>query len=365
MQDKPAVTVARGRFESARHIDALPEGHRGRSMHGHGFVASVFTEISEHAPLYRGGEVPFLQRRMDSCLERLTYKVLNDVIAQPDDGNLARWLREWLDLQGATSVAVQSTPDQGAELDARGRMHVWRRYRFFAAHQLPHVPAGHKCGRMHGHGFQVILYADHEPGDPATDTGYERLDRLWAPLANSLNHRCLNDIPGLSNPTSEMISSWLWDQLKPGFPALSQIAVYETDSCGACFDGADYRIWKDFTIDSAVRHGHAPAGDPRRALHGDTFMLRLYLKAPLDQVMGWTVDFGDVKTIFDPLFKSLDHQPLHERPEFETGDTASIAGWIQRQVQTALPQVVRVDVFDSQGAGTLVGSDTGGPALPA
>jgi len=363
--DKPAVTVARGRFESARHIDVLPEGHRSRRMHGHGFVAGVFTDMSGRKPSYRGGEVPFLQKRLDGCLEELTYKVLNDVMALPDDGNLARWLRDRLGLQGPTRVAVQSTPDQGVELDGRNRMHIWRRYRFFAAHRLPHVPTGHKCGRMHGHGFQAVLYANHDPGDPASDIGYDRLDGLWAPLAESLNHRCLNDIPGLSNPTSEMISSWLWDKLKPGFPLLARVAVYETESCGACFDGAGYRIWKDFTIDSAVRHGDAPEDDPRRALHGDTFLLRLHLDAPLDRLKGWTVDFGDVKAIFDPFFKDLDHQPLYERSEFRTGDTASIARWIHQRIQADLPQVARVDAFGSRGGGTLVGDDLEGPALPA
>jgi 6-pyruvoyl-tetrahydropterin synthase len=58
---------------------------------------------------------------------------------------------------------------------------------------------------------------------------------------------------------------------------------------------AHYRVWKAFTLDSAVRLRHAPEGDARRRIHGHTFTLRLHLKAPLDQVMGWTVDFGDVK----------------------------------------------------------------------
>ena len=41
---------------------------------------------------------------------------------------------------------------------AQGGVTLWRRYRFQAAHRLPHVPLGHKCGRLHGHGFEVIVH---------------------------------------------------------------------------------------------------------------------------------------------------------------------------------------------------------------
>lgn len=179
-----------------------------------------------------------------------------------------------------------------------------------------------------------------------------------------LNYRCLNEVPGLSNPTSEMISSWLWERLKPALPALSWITVYETASCGANFDGASYRIWKDFTLDSAVRHRRAPGNDPRHAIHGHTFTVRLHLSAPLDRLMGWTVDFGDVKAIFDPVFKTLDHHPLYEQPGLEDGDTATIARWIYQRAKQNLPQLVRVDLYESEGCGSIVGENLGGPALP-
>ena len=56
-------------------------------------------------------------------------------------------------------------PSAGVDQDAGGQAHVWRRYRFQAAHQLPHVPLGHKCGRMHGHGFEVIVHANQDLGE--------------------------------------------------------------------------------------------------------------------------------------------------------------------------------------------------------
>jgi 6-pyruvoyltetrahydropterin/6-carboxytetrahydropterin synthase len=223
---------------------------------------------------------------------------------------------------------------------------------------------GHKCGRLHGHGFEVIIHADQDLAGSDLGIDYDHLDALWAPIAAEINYRCLNDVPGLSNPTSEMISSWLWERLKPELPAMSWVTVYETASCGATYDGSNYRIWKDFTIDSAVQLRHAPSDDPRHRIHGHTYTLRLHLKAPLDQVMGWTVDFGDVKAVFDPIFKSLDHHPLHEQPELADGDTTTIARWLHERTRIELPQLTRVDLFESEGSGSIVAEDLGGPALP-
>lgn len=364
MLTERTLTTASGRFEAARYVDVLPEGHRCRAMHGHGFVATAVAAIPENFMSYPGGELAMLQRRMDRCVSQLTYGVLNELVPQPTDENVARWIRQRLDSPGVERVAVQSTPHQGVEVDMHDHAHVWRRYRFQAAHRLPYVPQGHKCGRMHGHGFEVIVHADQDLDGADLSIDYDRLDELWAPLSAMLNYQCLNEVPGLSNPTSEMISSWLWAHLKPTLPALSWITVYETASCGANFDGDQYRIWKDFTIDSAVRHRRAPENDPRHAIHGNTFTLRLHLSAPLDQLMGWTVDFGDVKAIFDPVFKSLDHQPLHEQPELEDGDTATIARWIYHRAKQDLPQLVRVDLYESEGSGSIVGEDLRGPALP-
>lgn len=362
---KPLVlTVATGAFESARQVGVLPVGHRCRQLHGHSFQASVFAQLRAGWSPFPGGEVRALEQQLAQALKPLNYAHLNKVVDEPTDENLSRWVRQRLDLPGVDRIAIQSTAHQGVDLDRNGMAHVWRRYKFQAAHRLPNVHAGHKCGRMHGHGFEVIVHANQDIGTRPISIDYDHLDAIWAPLHAELNYKCLNEIEGLTNPTSELISSWLWRRIKPALPELSWITVFETGSCGANFDGQRYRIWKDFTLDSAVRFKRAPAGAPEGAVHGHTFMLRLHLSAPLDTVMGWTLDFGDVKTIFDPLFKDLDHQPLHEKPELADNDTASIAGWIYETAKLRLPQLVRVDLFEAEGCGSIVTEDVEGPALP-
>ena len=301
---------------------------------------------------------------MEQVLEPLDYVHLNKLIDQPTDENIARWIRNRLAVPGISRIAVQSTADQGVDLDRDGMAHVWRRFRFQAAHRLPNVPTGHKCGRMHGHGFEVILHAKQDLGAHALCIDYDHLDEIWAPLHRELDYRCLNEIEGLSNPTSEIISSWLWERLKPALPELCWITVFETGSCGANFDGRSYRIWKDFTLDSAVRLKRAPGGTPEGGIHGHTYKLRLNLSAPLDTVMGWTIDFGDVKEIFSPVFERLDHQPLYEIAELADADTASVAKWIYQTAKADLPQLVQVDLYETRGCGSIVAEDIEGPALP-
>jgi len=344
--------AAAASFEAARQLGQCAPAHPAFRLHGHGFTARVQCAIAPAWADFPGGEVDKLQQRLAAVLAPLDYRCLNEHLAEPSDSNLARWLAQQLadPALGALEVGVDSTDRQGALRDAAGRMHVWRRYVFQSAHRLPNVPAGHKCGRMHGHGFEAIVQAGEEDG--AVD--YERLDALWAPLQQQLHYACLNEIEGLQNPTSEMLSSWIWQRLQPALPSLSQVTVFETASCGARFDGTHYRIWKDMTLDSARRLRRAPDGSAHRRLHGHTYTLRLHLSAPLDQVMGWTVDFGDVKQLFNPLFQALDHQPLHEIGGLEDCDTASLAQWILAQGRAGLPQLAGVDLFETRGCGARV-----------
>jgi 6-pyruvoyltetrahydropterin/6-carboxytetrahydropterin synthase len=351
-------------FEAARHVDILPVGHRSRRMHGHSFRANLRCALPTGWARFPGGEVEQLRSTLEARIAQLDYRLLNETVAQPTDENLARWVRRQLDVPGIEQVGIQSTGHEGVDLDAAAHAHVWRSYVFQSAHRLPNVPPGHQCGRMHGHGFEVIVHADQDLGSGDLSIDYDHLDAIWAPFHRQLDHACLNDLPGLQNPTSEMLSSWLWDRIKPRLPELSWITVYETGSCGANYDGQRYRIWKELTLDSALRLKRAPDGSALRRIHGHTYTLRLHLAAPLDEVMGWTIDFGDVKTIFNPIFRALDHQPLHEIADLADCDTASIADWILGKARGQLPQLDRVDLYETRGCGAIALVGEQGPALP-
>src|SRR5262249_38194062 len=94
----------------------------------------------------------------------------------------------------------------------RMRVELTKEFTFEAAHRLPHVPADHKCFRMHGHGFRIEIAVQGEI-DPKLGwlVDYAEIAARVEPIVRSeLDHRTLNDVPGLENPTSEMLCVWLW-----------------------------------------------------------------------------------------------------------------------------------------------------------
>ncbi len=119
-------------------------------------------------------------------------------------------------------------------------MEIFKIFGFEAAHFLPNVPAAHKCRRMHGHSFRVKVYVEGAV-DPSTGwvMDFADLKGFFEPLEDQLDHRLLNDIEGLENPTSENLARWIWRQLKPGLPGLSKLVVRETCTAGCIYRGED------------------------------------------------------------------------------------------------------------------------------
>lgn len=119
-------------------------------------------------------------------------------------------------------------------------MDIYKEFSFEAAHRLPNVPDGHKCARLHGHSFYVRLYVSG-PIDQKLGwvMDFGDLKAVFQPIYEQLDHNYLNDIPGLENPTSENLSRWIWQQLKPGLPALSKIEVKETCTSGCIYRGEE------------------------------------------------------------------------------------------------------------------------------
>ncbi len=113
-----------------------------------------------------------------------------------------------------------------------------KEYRFEAAHRLPHVPTGHKCARLHGHSFKVEIEV-YGPVDAHTGwfIDYGVLDEVILPLISELDHRYLNEIDGLENPTSEVLAHWLFHRIRPAIPSLVAITLYETADARCVYRG--------------------------------------------------------------------------------------------------------------------------------
>jgi 6-pyruvoyltetrahydropterin/6-carboxytetrahydropterin synthase len=122
-------------------------------------------------------------------------------------------------------------------------MRIYKDFTFEAAHRLPNVPPGHKCERLHGHSFRIRVMVEGAVGER---TGWVMdfgdLKEAFRPLYDRLDHRYLNEIDGLENPTSENLARWIWDRLAAGLAgapvSLRSVEVKETCTTGCVYEGS-------------------------------------------------------------------------------------------------------------------------------
>src|SRR2546430_3772710 len=109
------------------------------------------------------------------------------------------------------------------------KMELRRTFQFEAAHLLPKLPATQECHGLHGQSFQAEIVVAGEC-DPQLGwlMDYADISEAFKPLWEQLDHRYLNEIPGLENPTSENIAVWIWERLRPKLPLLSEVIIAET-----------------------------------------------------------------------------------------------------------------------------------------
>jgi 6-pyruvoyltetrahydropterin/6-carboxytetrahydropterin synthase len=115
---------------------------------------------------------------------------------------------------------------------------IFKDFKFEAAHRLSHLPDGHKCKRLHGHSYRVRVVLRGRV-DPTLGwvADFADLKAVVKPLIAQLDHAFLNEVEGLSMPTSENIAIWFWRRLKPSLPLLAEVQVRETATSGCVYRG--------------------------------------------------------------------------------------------------------------------------------
>ena len=93
----------------------------------------------------------------------------------------------------------------------------------------PHPPHVHPCAQLHGHSFE-ILFVFRGPLHPELEwvLDYNTIEHVIRPVLHEIDHRTLNDVAGLENPTTENLTKWLYDRVVKQLPNLYQVEVSET-----------------------------------------------------------------------------------------------------------------------------------------
>ena len=225
-------------FEAAHCNRSAPPGTKQARLHGHSYEVTVY--VAGTVDSQSGWLVDFGDIKADSysLIDRLDHRILNEVDGMTDSScaDVQRWLDTRLHESQAgfdrCKVCVKgdtafSPVFKSAAAPPAGLVKVV--FGFAAAHFLPRLPSTHKCRRMHGHSFRVSVSSRD------ADTAVAAVAALYP----QLDHRVLNEVPGLENPTSEQLAHWLWKRLHEGEGSTEEIIVQETCTTGCIYRGED------------------------------------------------------------------------------------------------------------------------------
>jgi 6-pyruvoyltetrahydropterin/6-carboxytetrahydropterin synthase len=110
-----------------------------------------------------------------------------------------------------------------------------KEFRFEAAHTLERALDAEPSRRIHGHSYKAEVTL-RGPADPATgmvmDVG--RLAQKIDAAREALDHRLLDEVPGLGPATLENLCVYIWRQLAPHCTALARVRVARESIGDAC-----------------------------------------------------------------------------------------------------------------------------------
>ena len=122
------------------------------------------------------------------------------------------------------------------------------------------------------------------------------------------------------------------------------------------------RIYKEFQVEAAHLLPNLPDEHKCRRLHGHSFRIGIHVEGPLDEQLGWVMDFADIsRVVFDGsgdcLFDRIAHRFLNEIEGLENPTSENLAKWIWQQLQGALPTLAAVHVNETCTTGCIYEGD--------
>ena len=110
-----------------------------------------------------------------------------------------------------------------------------QRFMFEAAHTLHREFETESSKRVHGHTYYAEITVAGEP-DPKSGMLIDLaiLRSAIAELREALDHRLLDEVPGLVAPTLENLCSYIAGAVRPLAPALQAVRVWRDGSGDSC-----------------------------------------------------------------------------------------------------------------------------------
>ncbi len=129
----------------------------------------------------------------------------------------------------------------------------------------------------------------------------------------------------------------------------AECRMYEQPPALAC----PMEIFKEFRFEAAHRLPNVEAGHKCERLHGHSFRVAVHVTAPVDEQLGWVMDFGVIAGAFGPIRDQLDHYYLNEIEGLENPTSENLARWIWTRLKPSLPQLSMLVVRETCTSGCI------------
>ncbi len=210
---------------------------RTSRLHGHNFVVRVLLEDLVNPRSGWFADFAEVDAIVLPVIEQLDHQYINDVVRLPNARlqDIAGWIENQLTGKSPDVERVIVSLEGGApgfnlkRIAADPELNYPERLSFYVecAHLLPEVYEGHKCGAVHGHSFRI-------------EVGAANLDALtpaFRSIYDTLDHQFLNEVEGISNPTSENLAQWVWARLEGSGVELQVVLIHETPGAYCVYRG--------------------------------------------------------------------------------------------------------------------------------
>jgi 6-pyruvoyltetrahydropterin/6-carboxytetrahydropterin synthase len=111
---------------------------------------------------------------------------------------------------------------------------ISKTFSFDAAHRLDGLPMGHKCGRLHGHTYEVELFLESPKLDSVGFVrDYGELSQFKEWLMNTFDHHMINEV--VPQPTAENMAQFIYNRAVALYHEVVAVRVSETGNTTALF----------------------------------------------------------------------------------------------------------------------------------
>lgn len=109
----------------------------------------------------------------------------------------------------------------------------------------------------------------------------------------------------------------------------------------------EVELVKEYRFEAAHRLPEVPADHKCARLHGHSFRFEVHVTGPVDDKLGWYIDYAALDEVVKPIVKQLDHYYLNELDGLANPTSENLARWLWQRIVGGLPGLTKIVVMET------------------